>query len=40
VGARPLLIEEPTGGHGVPDQLRQPELVAAEVTFFIDSLMK
>ena len=40
VGARPLLIEEPTGGHGVPDQLRQPELVAAEVTFFIDNLMK
>jgi prolyl oligopeptidase len=40
VGAHPLLIEEPTGGHGVPDQLRQPELVAAEVTFFIDTLMK
>jgi prolyl oligopeptidase len=39
VGARPLLIEEATGGHGVPDQLRQPDLVAAEVTFFIDSLM-
>lgn len=39
VGAHPLLIEEPTGGHGVPDQIKQPELVAAEITFFIDSLM-
>jgi prolyl oligopeptidase len=39
-GAHPLLIEEPTGGHAVPDQLKQPELVAAEMTFFIDSLMK
>jgi prolyl oligopeptidase len=39
-GAHPLLIEEPTGGHGVPDQLRQPDLVAAEMTFFIDTLMK
>jgi prolyl oligopeptidase len=40
VGARPLLIEERTGGHGVPDQLKQPELVAAEVAFFIDNLMQ
>ena len=40
VGAHPLLIEEPTGGHGVPDQLKQPDLVAAEVTFFINTLMK
>ena len=40
VGAHPLLIEEPTGGHAVPDQLKQPERVAAEMTFFIDSLMK
>jgi prolyl oligopeptidase len=40
VGAHPLLIEEPTGGHGVPDQLKQPELVAAEVTFFITNLMR
>jgi hypothetical protein len=34
------LIEEPTGGHGVPDQLKQPDLVAADVTFFINTLMK
>jgi prolyl oligopeptidase len=40
VGAKPLLIEEPLGGHGVPDQIRQPELVAAETVFFIDALMK
>jgi len=40
VGAKPLLIEEPQGGHGVPDQVRQPELVAAETVFFIDALMK
>jgi prolyl oligopeptidase len=40
VGAHPLLIEEPNGGHAVPDQLKQPELVAAEMTFFIDNLMK
>jgi prolyl oligopeptidase len=39
-GAHPLLIEEPTGGHAVPDQLKQPQLVAAEMTFFIDSLMQ
>jgi prolyl oligopeptidase len=39
VGAHPLLIEEATGGHGVPDQLRQPDLVSAEITFFIDNLM-
>jgi prolyl oligopeptidase len=40
VGATPLLIEEPTGGHGVPDQLRHPELVAAEIVFFIHALMR
>jgi prolyl oligopeptidase len=40
IGAKPLLIEEPLGGHGVPDQIRQPELVAAETVFFIDALMK
>ena len=40
VGAKPLLIEEAQGGHGVPDQVRQPELVAAETVFFIDALMK
>jgi len=40
VGAKPLLIEEAEGGHGVPDQVRQPELVAAEMVFFIDALMK
>ena len=40
IGAKPLLIEEAQGGHGVPDQIRQPELVAAETVFFIDALMK
>lgn len=40
VGAMPLLIEEAQGGHGVPDPIRQPELVAAEMVFFIDALMK
>lgn len=40
VGAKPLLIEAPRGGHGVPDAYKQPELVAAELTFFIDALMK
>jgi prolyl oligopeptidase len=40
VGAKPLLIEEPLGGHGVPDQIRQPDVVAAETVFFIDALMK
>lgn len=40
MGAKPLLIEEPQGGHGVPDQVKQPELVAAEVVFFLDALMK
>jgi prolyl oligopeptidase len=39
VGAKPLFIESPTGGHGVPDPLKQPELVAAELVFFIDALM-
>jgi prolyl oligopeptidase len=40
LGASPLLIEEAQGGHGVPDQIRQPELVAAETVFFIEALMK
>ena len=40
VGAKPLLIEAPEGGHGVPDPLKHPELVAAELAFFIDALMK
>ena len=39
-GAKPLLIEEPSGVHGVPDQFKQPGLVAAEVVFFIDALMQ
>jgi prolyl oligopeptidase len=40
LGARPLLIEAAQGGHGVPDQVRQPDLVAAETVFFIDALMQ
>ncbi|MDB5368348.1 MAG: hypothetical protein JWM77_4275 [Rhodospirillales bacterium] len=39
VGAKPLLIEEAQGGHSVPDSIKQPELVAAEMMFFIDALM-
>jgi prolyl oligopeptidase len=40
MGAKPLLIEAPQGGHGVPDQVKQLDLVAAETVFFIDALMK
>ena len=38
-GGHPLLIEAPRGGHGVPDPVNQPELVSAEMVFFIDNLM-
>jgi prolyl oligopeptidase len=40
VGADPLLIEGPTGGHGFPNQFSQPEEAAMQIVFFIDALMK
>jgi prolyl oligopeptidase len=40
MGARPLLIEEAQGGHGVPDPIKQPQIFAAQVVFFIEALMK
>lgn len=40
VGAKPLLIEEAQGGHGVPDQIRQTDIAAAQMAFFIAELMK
>lgn len=39
VGARPLLIEVPDGGHGAPDLVRHPDIKAMETSFFIDALM-
>lgn len=39
-GAKAYLIEDPEGGHGVPDQLSRPDLSAAQMVFFIDQLMK
>jgi prolyl oligopeptidase len=39
-GANPLLIEEPQGGHGVPDQIKQTDIAADQMVFFIDRLMK
>ncbi|WP_447763553.1 prolyl oligopeptidase family serine peptidase [Sphingopyxis panaciterrae] len=40
VGAKPLLIEGPTGGHIFPKAATNPEAVTAEVLFFIDALMR
>lgn len=40
VGAKPLLIEDPEGGHGFPDALKQPDSAAAQMVFFIDTLMR
>jgi len=39
VGADSLLLEGPTGGHGFPNQFANPREYAAQVTFFIESLM-
>jgi prolyl oligopeptidase len=39
VGADSMLLEGPTGGHGFPSMLANPKEFAAQVTFFIDSLM-
>jgi prolyl oligopeptidase len=40
VGADAMLLEGPTGGHGFPNEFANPREYAAQVTFFIDSLMK
>lgn len=40
VGADSLLLEGPTGGHGFPNEFANPKEHAAQVTFFIESLMK
>ncbi|HWE44969.1 MAG TPA: prolyl oligopeptidase family serine peptidase [Caulobacteraceae bacterium] len=39
LGADPLFIEDPEGGHGAPDPLRRPDLLAAETVFFMQALM-
>ena len=38
-GADARLIEGPTGGHGFPNEFTNPVEYAAQVTFFIDTLM-
>jgi prolyl oligopeptidase len=40
VGAAPLLIEGPTGGHLFPKASANPEAVTAEIIFFIQNLMR
>ncbi|MEN3746701.1 prolyl oligopeptidase family serine peptidase [Sphingomonas sp. HF-S3] len=40
VGADSLLLEGPTGGHGFPSEFANPKEHAAQVIFFIESLMK
>ena len=40
MGAHPLLIENPTGGHLFPKASTDPQAVTAEVMFFIQSLMR
>lgn len=40
VGADSLLLEGPTGGHGFPNEFANPKEHAAQVTFFIESLIK
>lgn len=40
VGAKPLLIESPTGGHLFPKAFVNPEAVTAEVMFFVERLMQ
>jgi prolyl oligopeptidase len=39
VGADSLLLEGPTGGHGFPNEFANPREFAAQITFFMDSLM-
>ena len=39
-GADALLIEGPTGGHAFPSEFNNPTEYAAQVTFFIDALMR
>jgi prolyl oligopeptidase len=40
VGADALLLEGPTGGHDFPNEFGNPREFAAQVTFFIDTLME
>jgi prolyl oligopeptidase len=40
VGAESFLLEGGLGGHGFPDEFANPKENAAQVTFFIESLMK
>lgn len=39
VGAKTYFYEDEEGGHGVSDALRNPELMALRMSFFIDTLM-
>lgn len=40
VGADPLLIEGPTGGHNYPDQFAHRDVFAMQMVFFMDALMR
>jgi prolyl oligopeptidase len=39
VGAHPLLLEGPLGGHGFPDEYADPDYFAMQMAFFVDALM-
>jgi prolyl oligopeptidase len=39
VGAPVFFVEDEEGGHGVSDPLSRPEIMAARMTFFVDTLM-
>ena len=39
VGADAMLIEGPSGGHGFPDEYANPDVFAAQLAFFVDTLM-
>jgi len=40
VGAKPYLLEDEEGGHGVSDPLSRPSLMAKRMTFLVDTLMR
>jgi prolyl oligopeptidase len=40
VGAAPMLLEGPTGGHSFPNAFTNPREFAMQITFFIEALMK
>ena len=40
MGLSPLLMEGPTGGHLFPKASTDPDAVAAEAMFFIETLMR